>query len=172
MGLSVLVNCISEVPVFFFSDKVLNKVSPDWAIAVSLIAYTIRFGLYWLFAALSVNPAFILFSEALHGITFALMWSAAISKVTEMMAKINLINFGVGLITAIFGSGTAMGALLAGSMLGVLGMLDIWMGATCLAAGLTVIWVFYLWLTSYLNKKKGEVVPTLVEGLPSSSSSS
>lgn len=154
MGICILVNCASEVPVFFFSEKVLNRLSPDWAICISLFAYVIRFGLYWIFTVLLVPAPFIFFAECLHGLTFALMWSATVSKATEMMSKINLINFGIGLITAIFGSGTALGALIAGSLLKKFEILQLWQGSTILTAVLTVLWIFYSW---YAKRKRDQL---------------
>lgn len=141
MGVSVLVTCAFEIPVFFFSEHVLNKLSSDWTLMVSLLAYILRFGLYWLLSVYRWNAWWIMFPEMLHGFTFALMWCSAVAKATKTIAGLNLTNFAVGFITGVLTSGNVAGALVVGALLkhGV-SFLWVWQGGTYIMAGVTLIW--------------------------------
>lgn len=150
MGVSVLVTCAFEVPVFFYSEMVLNRVSPDWTLVISLLAYILRFGLYWLLSVYKWNAWYILFAELLHGFTFALMWCSAVAKATRTISGLNLTNFAVGFITGVLTSGNVAGALIAGALLkkGVT-FLWIWQGGTYIMAVITAIW--FLKVSCYDN---------------------
>lgn len=142
MGVSVLITCSFEVPVFFYSEKVLNYISPDWTLVISLFSYILRYGIYWFLAYLKGNAWWILFPEVLHGLTFALMWSSAIAKTSEVFQGLKLNNFGLSLINAVLTFGQAAGALVGGAMLrqGV-SFLWFWQGATYFISGITLIWL-------------------------------
>jgi hypothetical protein len=152
MGLCVLVNCVAEVPVFFFSEKLLTRVSADWALCLSLASYVLRFSLYSLFTSLRPPAPFILIPEALHGIAFALLWCATIQKITEISEKFNLVNFGVGSASALLSGGMATGALLSGTLLGKVPILVLWMIGTGVSGVLFILWGFYSWYNSRNNK--------------------
>lgn len=75
-----------------------------------------------------MNPWYILIPETLHGLTFALMWSAAVTKVqyhfirfsiliiifkvSNLITGIGLVNFAVGFISAVLMLGNAAGTYL------------------------------------------------------------
>jgi MFS family permease len=153
MGVSVLVTCAFEVPVFFSSEYVLNRMSPDWALVISLIAYILRFGLYWLLSVFQWNAWFILLPEMLHGFTFALMWCSAVAKATKTISGLNLTNFAVGFISAVLTSGNVAGTLAVGALLnhGV-SYVWVWQGGTYVMAAVTVIWIIKVTYSSHTKK--------------------
>jgi len=164
MGVSVLVSCLAEVPVFFFSEHLLNRVSADWVLLISLIAYIIRFNVYWILAVSEWSAWYILIPEVLHGFTYALMWSAAVAKATKSLEGLNLTSFAVGFITSVLTSGNIVGALGVGVLLkhGV-GYLWIWQGATYLMVGIVCLWVFKLIMDYFFFEEEEKPVPEPVE---------
>jgi len=154
MGVSVLVTCAAEVPVFYFSEYLLNRWPADWTLVISLFAYVVRFGLYWFLAAYKMNAWCILLPEVMHGFTFALMWCSAVAKATETISGYALTNFAVGFITAVLTCGNAMGGLIAGAMLrqGV-SMLWVWQGSTYMMMFWTVVWTAKSFLEWYTKKE-------------------
>jgi len=127
MGIAVLVTCTFNVIVFYNAERALNYFSTSWTLLMSVIAFVLRFGLYWTFGLYLVNPWYILFAETLHGFTFALMWCSAISKTAQLVEGLNLRNFAVGLTTALIIFGNATGSLVSGIILD---------------AGFTIVWVW------------------------------
>jgi len=141
MGISVLVTCCFEIPVFYYSKELLDRVSPDWTITISLFAYVLRFGLYWSFARFLVNPWFILIPEILHGFTFALMWCSAVAKITKSVSNLNITNFAIGFISSVLTFGNVSGSITGGIMLRQgIPMSWIWEGGACLVSVVTFVW--------------------------------
>eukprot|EP01127_Copromyxa_protea_P014281 TRINITY_DN3952_c0_g1_i1.p1 TRINITY_DN3952_c0_g1~~TRINITY_DN3952_c0_g1_i1.p1 ORF type:complete len:455 (-),score=59.77 TRINITY_DN3952_c0_g1_i1:91-1266(-) len=141
MGVSVLFTCALEVPVFYFSENILNLMTADWSLVISLVAYIVRFGLYWLLAVFRWNAWLILVPELLHGFTFALMWCSVVAKATKAISGLGLTNFAVGFVTGVLTSGNVAGALVGGALLnhGV-SYLWIWLGSTYMMGVVTVLW--------------------------------
>ena len=79
MGFTLIVTVSSEIPSFYFADKVLSnpKIGELGVIGIGLFAYMLRLSYY---ACLGYNflsnPWYVLFSEVLHGLTFAWIWSS------------------------------------------------------------------------------------------------
>lgn len=98
MGVSVTVTTLFEIPVFFFSTNILNRVPVDWVIAISIAAYCCRWLCYWLYAmyAANVNAWLILVPESFHGLTFALLW-AAIVAVSQRYIKRGVLKSGLAM---------------------------------------------------------------------------
>ncbi|KAG3101234.1 hypothetical protein PI125_g14515 [Phytophthora idaei] len=62
----------SELPAFFFADKIVKKIGTVNVLLVSLVGYTLRISYY----ALMTNAWGAIPFEFLHGITFGLTWAA------------------------------------------------------------------------------------------------
>jgi MFS family permease len=75
-GLTVGVTVLFELPIFHYSELLLQKVGHDALFATSMAAYVIRAFGYTLLTESTLY--WILPLEVLHGITFACMWIAAI----------------------------------------------------------------------------------------------
>ena len=75
MGLSLLVATISEVPIFFFGDRLLQRWGARGLLLFALGANVVRMFSYALMpAAWLVLPI-----HLLHGLTFSAMWMASVS---------------------------------------------------------------------------------------------
>jgi MFS family permease len=72
-GLCLLMNAITEMPVLFFSGKVIKRIGEVSCLYIAFVAYGIRFLSY----AFLMNIWLVLPVELLHGVTFGLMFPAA-----------------------------------------------------------------------------------------------
>jgi len=110
MGLSLSITCASEIPIFFFSGAIMNKIGAQGMIYLAMISYVIRLTYY----SFLKQPWYVLPAEALHGLTFAASWSACV-KVANDISPIGLGATTQGLLTGIYsGLGSGTGALVGG----------------------------------------------------------
>ena len=110
MGISLAVASASELPVYFWSDRLLHRFGARNLLLVSMVATVIMLlGVGWMRA-----PWLILVIQLLHGPSFSAMWVASVSLVAEMAPE------GMGATAqGIFGSvsmgvGAAVASLLGG----------------------------------------------------------
>ncbi|KAG7377777.1 hypothetical protein PHYPSEUDO_011032 [Phytophthora pseudosyringae] len=72
IGVAIMCETSSELPAFFFADKIIKKIGTVNVLLVSLMGYTVRTAYY----ALMTNAWGAIPFEFLHGITFGLTWAA------------------------------------------------------------------------------------------------
>ncbi|KAH7476618.1 Major facilitator superfamily domain-containing protein 6 [Phytophthora ramorum] len=72
IGVAIMCETSSELPAFFFADKIIKKIGTVNVLLVSLVGYTLRITYY----ALMTNAWGAIPFEFLHGITFGLAWAA------------------------------------------------------------------------------------------------
>ncbi|KAG7399944.1 hypothetical protein PHYBOEH_007464 [Phytophthora boehmeriae] len=72
IGVAIMCETSSELPAFFFADKIIKKIGTVNVLLVSLVGYTLRIGCY----ALMSNAWSAIPFEFLHGVTFGLTWAA------------------------------------------------------------------------------------------------
>ncbi|XP_077967126.1 major facilitator superfamily domain-containing protein 6-like [Styela clava] len=110
LGLSLIVTCASEIPMFWFSGWICQKFGYVSVLALGLIAASIRFFTYTF-----ITDAWqVLLVEGLHGISFALPNAAICSYAAVIAPKdatATLISISQ---TAYWGLGNMLGALLGG----------------------------------------------------------
>ncbi|PSC72947.1 Major facilitator superfamily domain-containing 6 [Micractinium conductrix] len=75
LGLCLSFNCAAEVPVFFFSGPILERLGVERSLHVAMAAYLARLS-YYLALPLLPSPWWVLPAELLNGLTLALAWSA------------------------------------------------------------------------------------------------
>ncbi|PRP88424.1 major facilitator superfamily domain-containing protein 6-like [Planoprotostelium fungivorum] len=109
MGLTLTVNCLTEIPCLFFSGVILKKVTPQGGILLAAIAFIIRFFDYYLIT----NPYHCLIVEPLHGISFGIMFASAVRIASELVPS-NLSTTAQGLLAGMTGLGGMIGAILGG----------------------------------------------------------
>ncbi|KAG2529026.1 hypothetical protein JM16_002323 [Phytophthora kernoviae] len=72
IGVAIMCETSSELPAFFFADKIIKKIGTVNVLLVSLVGYSLRLSCYTLMSnAWSAIPF-----EFLHGVTFGLTWAA------------------------------------------------------------------------------------------------
>ncbi|MCB0060461.1 MAG: MFS transporter [Caldilineaceae bacterium] len=75
MGATLLVATASEIPIFFFGDRLLNRLGARGLLLLSLSATVVRMAGYALMSAAWVALPI----NLLHGLTFSAMWVAGVS---------------------------------------------------------------------------------------------
>ncbi len=133
MGLSLTAATLSELPIFFFSDRLLKRLGARGLLAVSMAAYILRLVGY------AVMPAawVVLPIHLLHGLTFSAMWVAGVSYANKI-APPGMGATAQGLFTGVtMGLGSASGAFIGGLLYGSIGAVGMfWWMAAGMAAGL------------------------------------
>ena len=110
MGLSLSIATISELPMFFYSDRLLARWSAKGLFIFATVMYVVR--------ALALSyiqlPWMILVTQLFHGLTFSAMWVAGVSY-ADQIAPPGLGATAQGLMSGVFmGISAATGAVLGG----------------------------------------------------------
>lgn len=110
MGLSLVVATFSELPVFFFADKLLGRWGPRGVLIMALTASVIR-----MFAYAAMPAAWwVLPIHLLHGLSFSALWAAGVAN-ADALAPEGMGATAQGMFAGVtFGIGASVGALLAG----------------------------------------------------------
>jgi PPP family 3-phenylpropionic acid transporter len=111
MGLSLTVATISEVPIFFYAERLLRRWGARGVLMMALLAQVVRTFAYALIpAAWLILPV-----SLLHGFTFSAMWSASVAYASELAAPKGLMATAQGLLGGVsMGLGGVVGALVGG----------------------------------------------------------
>ncbi|EKX33169.1 hypothetical protein GUITHDRAFT_48115, partial [Guillardia theta CCMP2712] len=83
MGLSLLVTCLTEVPIFFVADKIINSIG----MIHSYIACTLLMAVRLTFFFFMHNPWLVLIVEGIHGVTFGVMWATGVTYCRKIAPK-------------------------------------------------------------------------------------
>ena len=111
MGLSLVMATFSELPVFFFSDKLLKRWAPRGVLIMALAASAVRMFAY---AAMPAAWWVLLIHLLLHGLSFSAMWAAGVAN-ADALAPEGMGATAQGMFAGVtFGIGASAGALLAG----------------------------------------------------------
>jgi len=110
MGFALTVATISELPMFFYADRLMARWSAKGLFVFGTMMYVVR--------ALALSfiqaPWMILITMLLHGMSFSAMWVAGVSYADEI-APPGLGATAQGLLSGVFmGIATATGAILGG----------------------------------------------------------
>jgi len=121
MGLSLTFATISELPIMFFSDRLLNRWGARGLLMMALLAYVLRALAYTLFS----EPWLFLGVQLLHGLTFSAMWVAGVSY-ADRIAPEGLGATAQGLFSGVLlGLGGIAGGLIGGILYDELGAMSL-----------------------------------------------
>jgi PPP family 3-phenylpropionic acid transporter len=117
IGFAFTVATLTELPVFFFGNRLVKRFGSDRLISIALVlivARTILFGL--------VNTVFLaVIVQGIGGLFFPAMWSACVTYADEN-APVGLKSTAQGILgAATFGVGSSIGGLICGPLLTSLG---------------------------------------------------
>ncbi|RLN71283.1 hypothetical protein BBJ28_00009656 [Nothophytophthora sp. Chile5] len=122
VGVIIAVETISELPLFFFSNKIFERFGTPRCILFSLVAYGVRMIVY----TFAQNPWVLLPIEALHGMTFGLLWAAFTNYVFQSSPE-GTEGTMIGLLTAVQkGMGAACSTLMGGYVYETMGPRVMW----------------------------------------------
>jgi MFS family permease len=117
MGVASLIATLTELPVFFFANRLLKRFSARGLFVVALILIGVR---SLLFSVIAV-PAMVLVLQVFSGMLFPAMWTAGVAY-ADQHAPAGLKSTAQGLFGAMsFGFGSAVGGLVGGILLGSVG---------------------------------------------------
>lgn len=110
MGFALTFATLSELPMFFFADRLLKRLSAKGLFVFGTIMYVVR-----AMAMSYINiPWMLLITQLFHGLTFSAMWVAGVSYANES-APPGLGATAQGLFNGVFmGIASATGAMIGG----------------------------------------------------------
>jgi PPP family 3-phenylpropionic acid transporter len=109
MGIALGIATVSELPMFFYSDKLLARFKPHGLLIIAMIVTALRLFLYAIFN----STAGILVFQLINGVTFSAVWVAGVSYASEN-APVGLSATAQGVFGAVlFGFGSAAGGFLS-----------------------------------------------------------
>jgi MFS transporter, PPP family, 3-phenylpropionic acid transporter len=116
-GISLLISTIGELPILFFSNRLLKRFGSYRLLLIGMTLTGVRLLLYaWL-----RFPMGIFIFQILNGMTFPMVWVAGVSYADEN-APVGMKATAQGLFGAmVFGIGAAIGGLMGGLMIGSIG---------------------------------------------------
>eukprot|EP00667_Euglena_gracilis_P007560 EG_transcript_7633 len=107
LGLTITFTVLSEIPLFFFTSKLLEKIGVLGMLTIAVGAYALRFVGFCLLS----NPWYVLIVEPLHGITYACFWTAGVSHISDV-APVGLETTAQGVLNGLtWGLGPLVGNL-------------------------------------------------------------
>ena len=74
-GFSIAIATLSELPIFFFSARLLRRLGAGGMLVLALSVYILR----WLLYSVAWTPELALAGQALHGLSFSALWVAGVS---------------------------------------------------------------------------------------------
>ncbi|MBI9048921.1 MAG: MFS transporter [Anaerolineaceae bacterium] len=110
MGIALTIATVSEIPVLFFANRLLQRFSATHLLYAALVFI----GLRALLLSFARTPVSFLLIQLLHGFSFSLAWSAGVSY-ADQMAPAGLSATAQGMYAGVqLGIGAAVGAILGG----------------------------------------------------------
>lgn len=117
IGLAITIATLTELPVFFFGNRLLKRFPAQKLFFISLLMMGVRSIVY----ALVKTPAAVFIVQAFGGMLFPAMWLAGVAY-ADANAPAGLKSTAQGLFGAVsFGFGSAVGGFLGGLLLGGIG---------------------------------------------------
>jgi MFS transporter, PPP family, 3-phenylpropionic acid transporter len=126
MGISLTFATVSEIPVLFFSDRLLRRFEARRLILFSLIIFSLRAFAY----SIMQVPWVVLPIQLTHGLTFSTMWVAGVSYVNEIAPEglgataqslFSSVTMGLGAMVGGFAGGYLYQAVGSGEMFRIAG---------------------------------------------------
>jgi PPP family 3-phenylpropionic acid transporter len=110
MGLSLAVATISELPVWFYSNRMLERWGTRRVLVLSLLACATQGFAY----SLMVDPRWVLPIQLLHGLAFSASWAAGVAF-SGQIAPAGMGATAQGVFSGVsFGLRSALGAVIGG----------------------------------------------------------
>lgn len=164
MGAAQFTMTACEVPIFIYADQIARKLGNFEVFLLSHLTFALR---VWAYTLLSPSyPWLILLLEPLHGITFALMWTAAVQTAKDL-APTGCEATYQSLVSGVhYGLGLGVGSWIAGIIWDLYGASYLYRGTALFTLGWMLIFVC-LWpknVEDLTMMKKTPAFPSLLGG--------
>lgn len=134
VGIAILCQTLSELPAFFFADKIIKKIGTVKVLIVSILGYAVRIAYY----AVMTNAWGAIPFEFLHGVTFGLAWAACTQYIYSASPR-GCASTVMGILNAVQnGLARALGTLVGGYFYERYGPHAMWM-VTALGIPLSLV---------------------------------
>ena len=129
LGWTLTIATLSEIPVLYFSNRLLKRWPPQRLMMFSIFIFALRALAYSLISA----PWMALMIQLLHGPTFSFMWTAGVSY-ADAIAPAGLHSTAQGMFSGVMlGVGSAVGSFLGGMIYENTGFVTLFRVAALLA---------------------------------------
>lgn len=140
-GLSVGVNVLIEIPIFWHAERIMKNLGHDGMFAIAMVCFFTR-----VFGYTLLTPAtkwLVLPLEASHGVTFALFWTASTDATKALINQANGWNTTIPMIfQALYNSvGVGIGSIVGGVLMKEWGSRDMY---RCVAIVVLVLFIFHV----------------------------
>ncbi len=150
IGLALTVTTLSELPVLFFGNRLLDKFSPGTLVLMGIGINAARL----LISALTNQPVPILLAGLVHGLTFPLTWIAGVSY-AHHNAPAGMAATAQGIVGHIMVSfGAAAGGFIGGALLS---LVDVRGMFTIIGSGLLAALLLLMGLQMLMARKEAAV---------------
>jgi MFS family permease len=123
IGVAIMCETSSELPAFFFSHKIIQKLGTVNVLLLSILAYALRISYYWYMT----NPWSAIPFEFLHGVSFGLAW-AAVTQYIYSSAPVGFEGTMMGILNAVQnGLGKGFGSMIGGYLYHTYGPKTMWL---------------------------------------------
>jgi PPP family 3-phenylpropionic acid transporter len=137
VGFAVTITMLSELPILFFSNRLLRWFKPNRLLMLA----TIFIGLRCLFYAFSSTPLVILSIQVLHGLTYPTLWVAGVTYAAEN-APPGLEATSQGILASVLtGFGMSAGGLLGGILIDSYGIARMYLYVGLIVLSATVVFI-------------------------------
>ncbi|GMF46894.1 unnamed protein product [Phytophthora fragariaefolia] len=144
VGVAIMCQTSSELPAFFYADRVIKKIGTVNVLLLSVLGYAFRITYY----STMTNPWSAIPFEFLHGVTFGLAWAACTQYIYSASPR-GCASTAMGVLNAVQnGLARAMGTLVGGYFYELYGPRTMWV-VTGLGVPLSLIG---LWFFSNLKR--------------------
>jgi MFS family permease len=155
-GLTVGVTVLFELPIFAYTDSLLKSLGHDGMFTLAMLAFCVRCYGYTLLT--EETKWWILALEALHGVTFALMWSAAVEFAKDKSPKGWDSTMQAVLVTTWRCLGLGIGAAVGGWVMDHYGARYMYRGTSFIVGGFFVLHVMFAtaaWCSRWCGEGRG-----------------
>ena len=140
IGWCTAVQCLSELPFFFFSDRILELLKPRLTILISIIVLVIRNSVMsQMTQAWMVLPV-----QMLNGLSVVLFWVAAVEVSRQNAPTAGLQASSQGLLAFMKAMGGVGGNLVGGWMFATHGPTYMYRAKAMMAATLALLWAAFM----------------------------
>ena len=139
MGLSLAIATLSELLIFFYSGRLLDRWGTRKILIATLIVHVVRLIGY----SLARTPEQVLLIQLLHGPTFSLIWVAGVSYANQMAPK-GMGATAQGILSATyFGLGATGGGLIGGHLYEAIGLYQMYFWAGIWVLGGLILFTLF-----------------------------